>query len=100
MVEQLQLPHSVVVGKEPAPNELVVGGLAINLKDRALYTKGYDGVVFRLNAIDFHQVVEALGYTPVEPIAASLPPTANDLASAITLVNAVRWVLIECRLGS
>jgi hypothetical protein len=49
MVEQVQIPHSVVEGKEPLPGEVVVGGLAVNLLDFRLYSKGYDGVVIRLN---------------------------------------------------
>jgi hypothetical protein len=49
MVEQVQIPHSVVEGKEPLPGEVVVGGLAVNLLDFRLYTKGYNGVVIRLS---------------------------------------------------
>jgi len=49
MVEQVQIPHSVVAGKEPLPGELEIAGLAVNLVDGALYTKGYDGAVVRLN---------------------------------------------------
>jgi len=48
MVEQVQIPHSVVVGKVPLPEEITVGGLAVNLKDFRLYSKGYDGLVIRL----------------------------------------------------
>jgi len=49
MVEQVQIPHSVVDGKKPLPAEIAVAGLAVNLADHSLYTKGYDGSVIRLN---------------------------------------------------
>jgi hypothetical protein len=100
MVEQVQIPHSVVVGKAPLPSELVVGGLAVNLKDRALYTKGYDDVVIQLNTVTFDQVIEALGFTPVKPEGASLPAPASDLATAIDLANSMRAALISCSIGS
>lgn len=100
MVDQVQIPHSVVLGKVPLPSELAVGGLAVNLKDRTLYTKGYDGVVIQLNQITFEQVIEALGFTPVEPEGSLLPAVATDLASALVLLNTIRSVLIECGIGS
>lgn len=49
MVKQVQIPHSVVEGKEPLPGEIEVAGLAVNLVDYSLFTKGYDGKVIRLN---------------------------------------------------
>jgi hypothetical protein len=49
MVDQVQVPHSVVADKVPAPGELVEGGLAVNLADYRLYTKGYNGLVIRLS---------------------------------------------------
>lgn len=100
MVEQVQIPHSVVVGKEPSPEEIIVGGLAVNLADRALYTKGYDNVVIRLNDVTFDQVIKALKFTPVKPIAEPLPVPASDLATAIALVNTMRQALIDCGIGS
>lgn len=100
MVDQVQIPHSVIVGKAPLASELVVGGLAVNLKDRVLYTKGYDGVVIQLTMATFDQVVTALGYTPVKPLGTALPPAASDLASVLLLANSMRNVLISCHIGS
>jgi hypothetical protein len=51
MVDQVQIPHSVIAGKKPLPAEVIVGGLALNLKDFTLYSKGYDGVVIRLTGV-------------------------------------------------
>jgi hypothetical protein len=100
MVEQVQIPHSVVVGKEPLPSEIVLGGLAVNLKDRTLYTKGYDDIVIQLNKVTFELVIEALGYTPVEPKKAQLPAPAVDLETVLELANSMRAVLINCDIGS
>ena len=100
MVNQVQIPHSVVVGKAPLPSEIEVGGLAVNLKDRVLYSKGYDNVVIELSKVTFDKVIDALGFTPVEPKGISLPPPATDSASAITLANSIRNVLISCGIGS
>ena len=100
MVDQVQIPHSVVVGKKPLPSELVEGGLAVNLKDGALYTKGYDGVVIQLNQVTFEKIIEALGFTPVEPRGESLPAPASDLATVISLANGLRTALISCGIGS
>lgn len=49
MLEQVQVPHSVIEDKQPQPGELIEGALAVNLKDFRLYSKGYDGVVVRLS---------------------------------------------------
>lgn len=155
MVEQVQIPHSVVEGKAPQPQDLAVAGLAVNLKDFTLYTKGYDGVVIRLtgvvaddtetdemvsltwakpgggarqytsssklsfnphtgalHAVSFNgsgagltgltadQIEDALGFAPAEAVAASLPPPASDLASAIALANGLRAALINSGIGS
>jgi hypothetical protein len=158
MVEQVQIPHSVVAGKAPLPAEVIVGGLALNLKDYTLYSKGYDGVVFKLTGVvavkddtdtnavvyptwvkatdgsalqytsssklsfnpstgrlsatsfagngadltDFTagQIVDALGYRPVEPEGTPLAPPATDLATVIDLANSIRAVLIGCGIGS
>lgn len=51
MVDQVQIPHSVIAGKKPQPAEVIEGGLALNLKDFTLYSKGYDGVVIRLTGV-------------------------------------------------
>jgi hypothetical protein len=51
MVEQVQIPHSVVEGKAPLPSEVVEGGLAVNLTDHTLYSKGYDDVIIRLTGV-------------------------------------------------
>lgn len=51
MVEQVRIPHSVVSGKAPLPQELDIAGLAVNLKDYTLFTKGYDGVIIRLTGV-------------------------------------------------
>lgn len=100
MIEQVQIPHTVIAGKEPLPSEIDVGSLAVNLKDRALYTKGYDGVIIRLNEVTFDQVVHALGFTPVKPEGNALGEPASDLATAIALANSMRAALINCGIGS
>jgi hypothetical protein len=67
MVDQVQIPHSVVVDKVPLPAEIIVGGLAANLTDFRLYSKGYDGVVIRLSGrveITDDNVTDALVYLP------------------------------------
>jgi hypothetical protein len=67
MVDQVQIPHSVVVDKVPLPAEIIVGGLAANLTDFRLYSKGYDGVVIRLSGrveITDDNVTNALVYLP------------------------------------
>ena len=67
MVEQVQVPHSVVVDKVPLPAEIITGGLAANLKDYRLYSKGYDGVVIRLSGrveISDDNATNALVYLP------------------------------------
>lgn len=51
MVQQVQVPHSVVEGKKPVASEIAVAGLAVNLKDYTLYTKGYDDVIIRLTGV-------------------------------------------------
>lgn len=51
MVDQVQIPHSVVEGKAPLPQEVAIAGLAVNLRDYTLYTKGYDGVIVRLTGV-------------------------------------------------
>lgn len=51
MVDQMQIPHSVVEGKVPLPHELEIAGLAVNLKDFTLFTKGYDGLIIRLTGV-------------------------------------------------
>jgi hypothetical protein len=67
MVEQVQVPHSVVQDKVPLPANLVQGGLAANLKDFRLYSKGYDGVVIRMSGrAEVHDdtVTDATVYIP------------------------------------
>jgi len=86
MVDQVEIPHSVVAGKEPLPSEISIAGLAVNLKDGILYTKGYDGTIIRL--------------TGIKPKSTQLPAPATDLNSAIQLVNAIRTLLIDCGIGS
>jgi hypothetical protein len=100
MVEQVQIPHSVVVGKAPLPAEIAVGGLAVNLKDRVLYTKGYDGIVIQLNEVTFDLVIEALGFIPVEGKGIALPAPATDAATVRDLANSMRALLISCGIGS
>jgi hypothetical protein len=100
MFEQVLLPHSVVAGRVPTPDELGVGCLAINLKDRVLYTKGYDGIVIRLDVMTGEAIIQALGYTPVKGKGTALPQPATDQASAIDLVNKIRTVLIDCGIAS
>jgi hypothetical protein len=51
MVEQVQIPHSIVEGKKPLPAEVIVGGLAVNLTDYTLYSKGYDNVVIKVSGL-------------------------------------------------
>jgi hypothetical protein len=77
MVDQVQIPHSVVVDKVPLPAEIIVGGLAANLTDFRLYSKGYDGVVIRLSGrveIMDDNETDALVYLPwVKAAAGNVP---------------------------
>lgn len=77
MVDQVQIPHSVVVDKVPLPAEIIVGGLAANLKDFRLYSKGYDDVVIRLSGrveITDDNVTNTLVYLPwVKAAAGNVP---------------------------
>lgn len=100
MVDQVQIPHSVVEGREPLPSELVVGGLAVNLKDRLLYTKGYDGVVIPLNQVVSEQIINALGFAPAKAVGNQLPAPAHDLATVISLANDMRVALINSGIGT
>jgi len=100
MFEQVQVPHSVVAGRVPAPGEVIVGGLAVNLADRKLFSKDYEGDVIDLTAVTSQAVKDALGYVPAKTSAVALPPPASDLATAITLLNAIRDVLIGCEIGT
>lgn len=67
MVVQVQVPHSVIAGKKPLPTEVIVGGLALNLTDYTLYSKGYDDVIVRLTgvvAIENDEDTDATVYLP------------------------------------
>lgn len=99
MFQQVQIPHSVVAGRVPTPAEVVVGGIAVNITDRKLFSKDYSGKVTELSPITPDSVKAGLGYAPAQAIEQALPPPANDLASAITLLNAIRTALISCGIG-
>jgi hypothetical protein len=158
LVNQVQVPHSVVAGKQPQPVDVIEGGLALNLKDGTLYSKGYDGVIIRLTgvmAVDndeatnatvylpwvtatgkavraytsssklsfnpstgqlratsfagsgagltgftAQQITSALGFSPAKSSGTALPPPATDLPTAITLLNAIRSVLVGSGIGT
>ncbi len=97
--QQVQIPHSVVQGRVPSPAEVVVGGLAVNLVDKRLFSKDYQGNVVELTSVTSQKIKDALGFTPAATNGTELPPPANDLATAITLLNAIRSVLISSGIG-
>lgn len=100
MVEQVQVPHSVVPGKSPLPSELAIAGLAVNLKDGTLFTKGYDEVVIPVGEVTYQKISAALKSPEAVAGREVLPQPASDLATAIALVNAIRQALIDFGIAS
>lgn len=52
MATQIVIKNSAVAGKVPSESDLAVGELALNLKDKKLFSKDADGNVFSVTADD------------------------------------------------
>ncbi len=113
MVAPVAITQSVVAGKVPLTVELVIGGLAINLADHALYSMDNDGNVFRIDSGETADTIKTkLGITTLsgnntgDQTLASLVSIAavnaasTDLATVIALCNQLRSRLIANGMAS
>ncbi len=79
-------PRSSVAQKVPLASEVGIGGLAINLKDRSLYSKGYDGIVFRLEGDGGNGTVASASTIDLDSLVVGfVDVTGTSSISAITL---------------
>ena len=62
-IKQIQFKRSNVAGKRPTIDQLAEGELALNIKDRTMYTRNADGQIIDLNLMKGGTIDGGIGHT-------------------------------------